>query len=408
MNDGTESPASLRARVDAALAARRPRSPREIATTLARAATRWVAAPGRHALADAQRTSAAMIDAALDAAAGAITVDALVDLAEREWGAGAADRPVPDDGPTLIGHVLASNVPALAIPAIAHALLLGAAVVLKSGRADRWSATAFTDAVAAEDADLAATIVATYWPGGDPAREAAAFERAACVVGTGRDDTVADLGARVGPRFSSYGDRTSLCVVARDAQANVAALAASIARDVALHEQRGCLSPHAVFVEGASDRQLVVWSEAIGLALDALAERWPPDTLDLAARAAIRAACDDAEWAAGAHVRSGHGGIVIRDPRPTLLPPIGCRTIRVQPLSQLDDLPALLPPGRVESIGVAGDVRAILPALRDLGVSRVCPLGRMQAPPIGWPRGQRPPLAALRGIAAPATMLVEP
>jgi len=71
----------------------------------------------------------------LPIAASALDAVAMIELVEDEWGHGAAGRPAPD-GLRLVAHVLASNVPALALPAIALACLAGAAVVVKSGRRD--------------------------------------------------------------------------------------------------------------------------------------------------------------------------------------------------------------------------------------------------------------------------------
>ena len=49
-------------------------------------------------------------------------------------------------------------------------------------------------------------------------------------------------------------------------------------------------------------------------------------------------------------------------------------------------------------MGVAGlDARALAPALRARGVSRICPVGQMQRPRLSWPRGQHSPLGILVG-----------
>src|SRR5205823_6564484 len=81
------------------------------------------------------------------------------------------------------------------------AALAGAAVLVKSGRADPLSAPAFQRALAAVDAQLAATVVTTYWPGGDVAQEDAVLGRAEVVVATGGDATLAALAERLGDRL---------------------------------------------------------------------------------------------------------------------------------------------------------------------------------------------------------------
>jgi acyl-CoA reductase-like NAD-dependent aldehyde dehydrogenase len=288
--------------------------------------------------------------------------------------------------------VLASNVPALALPAIALGCLAGAAVVVKSGRGDPLSAPAFQRALAAVDPDLAATVVTTYWPGGERTHEDVVLARADVVVVTGGDAAIAALAARVRGRLVAHGPRLSVATVT-----DGDAVAADVALDVALHDQRGCLSPHAVYVDGDARG----FAGRLATALDALATRLPPGPVSIEERAAARAARDDDDWA-GAEVRTGPGGTVAYDARPTFRPTGGRRTIRVHPHTTLA---TALPVGRIECVGVAGRVETA--ALARLGVARVCPVGRMQRPPLSWPRGQRGPLRALLGTAEPPRCEVE-
>src|SRR5438552_39684 len=129
---------------------------------------------------------------------------------------------------------------------------------------------------------LHATIaaLAAYWPGGDLAREDAALGRAEVVVATGSDATLAALVPRLGRRLIAHGPRWSVAVVERAAAAEVDA----IALDVALHDQRGCLSPHAVYVTGDARG----FAERLAAALDAAAVRLPPGPASVDARAAAR------------------------------------------------------------------------------------------------------------------------
>jgi len=119
----------------------------------------------------------------------------------------------------------------------------------------------------------------------------------------------------------------------------------------------------------------------------------------------------EAEWERGGGARGGTGGTVIHHARPALRPACGLRTVRVHPIPALAALPEVLPRDVVECVGVAAtpaDVAALAPALGRLGVSRICPAGRMQRPRLSWPRGQRSPLAALLGVATAPALEVEP
>jgi hypothetical protein len=405
----TDGPAELADRVDRSLAARARltgRPWRDTVAALAEAARCWRTDPALAAALPAEsRLDASMVDEVLPLVAAALDADAVTSLVERAYGAtgGAAD------GPALVAHVLASNVPGLAVPAIALGCLAGAAVLMKSGRHDTHSAPAFQRALAGVDPDLAATVVTTYWPGGDPAYEPL-LARADVVVATGRDATLDALAARLPRPVVGYGTRLSVAAVGREALGEADDCAARLALDVALYEQRGCLSPHAVYVEDGGTVSSLDFARRLAAALDALAARLPPGPATVEERAARRALVLEAEWEPGVGARVGPGGVVIHDRRPGLRATCGARTIRVHPMPALRALPEALPAGVVECVGIAAsddDVAALAPRLARLGVSRVCPLGRMQRPPLAWPRGQRPPLAALLGVATPPALQVE-
>src|SRR5438034_899658 len=226
------------------------------------------------------------------------------------------------------------------------AALAGAAVLVRSGRAAPLSAPAFQRALAAVDPVLAATVVTAYWPGGEVAREDAALGRAAVVVATGGDATLAALAPRLGRRLIAHGPRWSVALVGRAGAGDVDA----IALDTALHDQRGCLSPHAVYV--TDDAR--AFAERLAAALDGLGARLPPGPASVDARAAARLVAAEAEWAPGAAVLGGAGGTVIYEDMPAFRPTAGRRTVRVHPLRDVRELPELLPPGRIECLGLAG------------------------------------------------------
>jgi acyl-CoA reductase-like NAD-dependent aldehyde dehydrogenase len=381
------------ARVAAAAIARRPR--REVAAALGRAAARWRRDPALSALLPGEaRLSPPLVSATVDIVAEAFDVDAMLDLVERELGSERSVRP------WLVAHVLASNVPALAVHTIALACLAGAAVLVKSGRADRISAPAFRRALEAEDADLATTVVATSWTGGDVRAERALLAHADVVVATGRDETIAAIAGRVKTRFVVHGERASVAVVGRDESRNAGALMHSVARDVALHDQRGCLSPVVVYVEG--DVRAV--ASELAAALETVGTELPPGPLEPAERAAHRAAVAEAEWAGATVLPGVHGTVLIDDASPRFRPSPGRRTVWVLPLASLDE--ALLA-GRIECVGLAG-VATDVGTLRRLGVSRVCAPGRMQRPLLSWPRGQLAPLRTLLALPAEPRLEVEP
>src|SRR5690606_27565927 len=97
-----------------------------------------------------------------------------------------------------------------------------------------------------------------------------------------------------------HGHRVSFGVVAREIVADPAAAAAAAARlaeDIAVWDQRGCLSPQLCAVEG--DRTAATaFGQALRAALERLAARWPPARATTAERLAVRRLRDAAEWRA--------------------------------------------------------------------------------------------------------------
>jgi len=396
-----ETGAGLHARIEAAARARSRLVNRPLTGTvasLAAAATAWREDTElARALPSVARLDPTMVAALLPLVAEALDADAMAALVESELGTRASARPAPTEV-ALVAHVLASNVPALALPAIALSCLTGAAVVVKSGRDDPLSALAFQRALAAVDPDLAATVVTAYWPGGAPELEEVLLARADVAVLTGGEPALAALARRVGGRLVTHGPRLSLAAVGRDGLEEADRVAHAIAIDVALYEQRGCLSPRAVYVESGGGLPPRDFAERLAATLDGLAERLPLVSPSLEERALARILRDGSDWTPGTAVLSGRGGTVVYDEDPSFRPTLPPRSLRVHPIASLTALPGLLPAAQIECVGLAGgDPRALVPALREHGVSRLCPAGRMQRPPLTWPRGQHAPLGALLG-----------
>jgi hypothetical protein len=176
-----------------------------------------------------------------------------------------------------------------------------------------------------------------------------------------------------------------------------------------LHDQRGCLSPVAVYVENHGEVGASAFATHLASALDAVAARLPLGAVTLEERAATRLGREEVEWTPDAQVFSGVGGTVIV--RKRAAPPAAAsgRTVTVHALGSLDELPALLPADAIECIGIAADetrIAGLVPALRARGIARLCMPGRMQRPPLAWRRGQRAPLGSLLG--RPHVPVLEP
>lgn len=311
--------------------------------------------------------------------------------------------PSTDRSPVVV--LLASNLPALAVQPLLPALALRRPVLLKSPSAEPLFAPAFVRALVEREPRLAEALAAITWTGGDRDLEAPVLAAAGLVLVYGETETVADVEARAPGKVMAYGPRTSLAVVGRGVEpqgVEPQEVCEGLARDVALLDQRGCLSVAAVYVEGEESSGQAL---ATGLAreLGRLAQRWPPGPADPASLAAVQQVRGEAAMR-GLAILPVAGevaaGTVVVEPDPAFRPTPGLRTVRVHSVADLARLPELLDPWRerLQGVAVAGPTaRALAPALFDLGVSRVAAPGRLQTPDALWHNGGVHPLAALLG-----------
>lgn len=307
-------------------------------------------------------------------------------------------------GPALIVHILPGNMPGLAAIPAALSLAIGSTALLKAGRGDRVFPALFAASIGERDAELGASVAACYWPGGARGCEDVALAAADLVVASGDDATISDLAGRARSRFIGHGHRVSFAVVTREVVADgtcAQRAAEQLAEDVALWDQRGCLSPQLCFVEGTIDAACR-FGELLASALRPLAQRLPPARLSEAERLAVRRFRDEAEWRGLGGERTalfaleGEGdGTVVVEPAPVFRPTPLCRSLRVQPVADLSVLSGALAPVRavLEGAGLAAPPRRrpeMAEWLAARGVHRVCALGAMQRPPLDWQQGGRP------------------
>jgi len=356
-------------------------------------------APERRALASPLATlcclSPPALDAGLEAVLGGVRRRPAAALLERAAALGMAHGA---GEPVLV--VLASNLPALAVQPLLPALALRRPVLLKSPSSEPLFAPAFLAALTRREPRLAGAVAAATWPGGDAELEAPLLAAAGAVVAYGGAETLADLARRAaGKRFVGYGPKMSLAAVELGAGAAAPeALAAGLARDVALFDQRGCLSVVAVYVAGGLDAaaRLAGHLEA---ALAGLAARWPPGPAAAPALAAVQQLRLEAELRGLPRASlPPAAGTVLLEPEPELRPSPGLRTVRVHPLPDLDRLPEILAPwqGRLQGAALAGPAAWRLAArLAALGISRRAAPGDLQSPDAAWHNGGIDPLAAL-------------
>ncbi len=338
-------------------------------------------------LAHLTRLSAEGLTAGLEAVLGGVSREPADKLFEQAQGlAEAGNR-------ELVLIVTASNLPALAVQSLLPTLALRRPVLIKSPSSEPVFAPAFLDALCRREPLLRPAVAAVTWTGGDRELEAPLFTQAGKVVAYGGDDAIRDLRVRAGTKLVPYGPKLSLAILG--AGVDVAEAADGLATDIALFDQRGCLSVQAIYTSGDG----VALARSLAKALAQKAKEWPMGTFDPHLAAEVRQLHGE-----GAMRRlfqpmlDLRQGTVLVEKDPTLRPSPGLRTVRIHPVADLDEVPALLESwaGRLQGASLAGtEAEALKPALRELGFSRFAPPGELQSADAGWHNGGVSPLEAL-------------
>ena len=349
-------------------------------------------------LAAAARLSPRGLAAGLEAVLGGVRRQHAAPLLARAAALRAAAR-VPAGPPTAALAVLAGNLPGLAVQPLLPALALRRPLLLKSASDEPLFAPAFVKALRARLPAVGEGVAAVTWRGGAATLEDELLARVGTVLAYGGREAVDSLSARAPGRVLDYGPKLSFAVVG--AGVDAAAVAPAIARDVALFDQRGCLSVQAVFTAGLDQARAIAASLAAALAETAAA--LPPGPLDPAAAAHVHQLRAEATMRGLATPQPPlAAGTVLLAPEPALTPSPGLRTVRVHPLASLAQLPAALAGwrGLLQGAALAGeDAWELAAELAAIGVSRLVPPGELQTPDAGWHNGGHDPLAALAAHA---------
>ena len=299
--------------------------------------------------------------------------------------AGAA----PED---FAGVVLAGNIPGLAVQSLLPALLLGRPLLLKSASAEPWFAAALVEALVAREPALADAYAAVTFAGDDEAAFTAAFGEVERLLVYGGEAAVTSLAARFGTRLIAQGPKASVAFVGDGV--DPVGTARGLARDIALFDQRGCLSVQAVYTEG--DPEELATALAWALALESA--RLPHGPIAPATAAAVQQLRAAAELRRGSRTGQHLGlavGTVLVESETFFRPVPGLRTVRVHGVRDLRDaLPALEPwRGRLQGAVLAGptadELAATLPLL---SFSRLAPPGELQSADASWANGGIDPL----------------
>ncbi len=291
--------------------------------------------------------------------------------------------------------LLAGRIPALATGVAFRALAAGVPVVLKPSSAE----PVFCDLLARSarrHSDLLGGAVRVVT---DPGTVASLLPEAPACLAYGRDETVARVREiRDGRPTWCGGHRESLVVVFREAlgsESGAEAVAGGVARDCAIYDQSGCLSPHLALVEEGGGVPPRAFARMVFAHLQALERRWPPAVPAVEEAAALRLFAEESRILAalrGGRVFPGRGParpLVVLMPDGVYRPGPGYRVLQVLTFRGETDFGRRAPSlaGRLQGLAAAGPRARLNATLRGAPGSMapyVCRPGRLQSPPADW------------------------
>jgi hypothetical protein len=312
-------------------------------------------------------------------------------------------------GDPVAVHIGSGSVPGVSTTSMIRSLLVKTPVLIKPGSGDRALTEAFHRGLEEIAPELAASAAVRYWPAADRATLEAALAGAARVVVYGSDRAAREIQAAVPVHLPTvvYHHRLSVAVLGACASSSVerTRMLDGLAWAASTFDQRGCVSPHRVFLLGLGPGEAREVGEALAVAMEREArtvptgERGSADAAGLQqhrAEARMRAAVDpavavwsspDASWTVFLDPEAW--GSVAGHPRTLTLVPVADREAlfdRLRPLR-----------AHLQSVGVAGveEPEALSEGLAELGVTRIVPLEELPFPPAWWMHDGAGPLRVL-------------
>jgi hypothetical protein len=314
-------------------------------------------------------------------------------------------------GPEFLVHVAAGNIPNPALTSMVLGLLTRSAQFVKCASGTSLLPRLFAHSIYESDAKLGACLEVAEWRGGNATLETALFEHADCVTATGSDETLAAIRAKLPTRtrFLGYGHRVSFGYVSSEVLFGLSSqrIIADAAIDVIAWNQLGCLSPHVFYVQPGGDISPEIFAGLLADELERRESSEPRGELptETAATIASRRAVYEVRAAHSPETRqwrstNSTAWTVVYEADARFQASCLNRFIYVKPVRDLTEAlqNADAVRGQISTVGLAASPReaqTLATQLSRWGVTRVCPLGQMQNPPLTWRHDGRPALGDL-------------
>ena len=331
-------------------------------------------------------------------------------------------------GPELLVHFCAGNLPTPTLMNLVLGVLTKSAQFFKLPTRGGLIPRLFAHSLAELEPKLGACLEFATWPRERLDLEDALLANADCVTATGSDERIQAVRQRmpVRTRLVTYGHRVSFAYIASEMLTlyGLKRLVADAAADVVAWNQLGCLSPHVLYVQDQGVVSPEGFASALADELARLEKLEPRGELSPTEAGAILSARtvyemrravgpgpldlarQESVFFESAHTvqlwqsEESTAWTVVLDTDPTFKHSCLQRFIYIKPVKQLAAVLRFAEPIRSQLSTVAlaapediGAAHAL--ELARWGATRICPLGRMQAPPLLWRHDGRPALGDL-------------
>jgi hypothetical protein len=314
-------------------------------------------------------------------------------------------------GPEFLLHITPGNIPVPALMSVVLGLLARSAQFVKCASGASLLLRLFAHSLYDADSKLASCLEIAEWRGGRTDLETVLFEEADCVTATGNDETLDEIRYHLPlkVRFLGYGHRVSFGYITQETLSgfNAKKVVAHAATDVVAWNQLGCLSPHLFYVEHGGRFSAEQFAEVLA---EELAQR---EIAEPRGEVPVEAAAQIASKRGFYLVRADHSPAtrlwcsenstawtVVYEADPRFQVSCLHRFVYVKGVSDLEEAlrNAESVRGQVSTVGLAAPedrAQELATQLARWGVTRVCPLGQMQTPPLTWRHDGRPSLGDL-------------
>ena len=294
--------------------------------------------------------------------------------------------------PQNILHIVSGNTPHAAIQSLLRGLLLGSYNIVKTPSTGIPELSAWIKQLPAEInylIEVTTSLDDDHW------------RKANAIVAIGSDDTITSIQQKILPHqtFIPHGHKVSMAIALKDFT-QAADLAA---KDVSLFNQRGCLSPHAIYVKEKEQGEAKSFAQLLAHAMEKFAQAHPPEPLTLSEAGAVRNLRETTRFSAANsdevalwESKDTLEWTVVYEASPTLKLSCLNRCVYVKPLPKNINLSSLGPEAQhLSTIAQHPFDQTYAEELTHLPAHRFCPLGKSQKPSLFWHHDGFAPLASL-------------